>query len=349
MPVTQRIRMMSGLLRLLRSKWSPPAKTTSTFNGKTVVITGSNTGLGFQAARTFLELSASHVVLAVRNTSKGDIARKQLEAQTGRDGAISVLELDMNNFTSVKSFAGRVSRQFKSIDIVILNAGLHNREYVTSPEGWEETLQVNTLSTTLLALLLLPKLRSVRPEASASLPHLVLVSSGLHTGVARSSLPSPPQNILSALDTPPEPAAAFNGGRQYAVSKLFLMYAVKSLASLATSPSGEPQIIVTSCCPGFCVSELGRQYSSWFEGWAKWAFYGLFARSTEDGARTLVGASTLGVEAQGGYLTNGELQTPGEMVVSHEGKEIQKQVWKEIVDVLKAKVPEVENLAVAAK
>lgn len=339
---------MSGFLRLLRSKWNPPARTTSSFSGKTILITGSNTGLGLQAARGVLELSASHVVLAVRSTSKGDIARVQLETQTGRTGDISVLELDMNSFASVKSFTEHVSQQFKRIDIVILNAGLVNREYITSPEGWEETLQVNTLSTTLLALLLLPKLRSARLEDPASLPHLVLVSSELHAGVARSSLPSPPENMLSTFDTPSEPATAFNGGRQYAISKLFLMYAVKSLASLATSSSGEPQVLVNSCCPGFCVSELGRQYNGWVEGWAMRAFYGLFARSTEAGSRTLVGACTLGEEAQGGYLTNGQVRTPGELVISPEGKEIQKQVWKEIIDVLKAKVPEVESLAVAA-
>lgn len=339
---------MSRCLRLLRDRWNPPTKTTSAFSGKTVIITGSNTGLGLQAARGFLELSASHVILAVRNTSKGDIARDHLEACTGRTGAISVHELDMNSFASVKTFAERVNQRFKRIDVVILNAGLYNREYFTSPEGWEETLQVNTLSTTLLALLFLPKLRSARLADPASLPHLVLVSSGLHARIARSSLPSLPQNILSTLNNPPEPAAAFNGGRQYAISKLFLMYAVKSLASLATSPSGEPQIIVTSCCPGLCVSDLGRQYNSWFEGWVQWAFYGLFARSTEDGSRTLVDASTLGEEAHGGYLKNGELRPPGELVTSSEGQEIQKQVWNEIIDVLTVKVPEVERLAVAA-
>lgn len=333
----------------MRSKWNPPAKTTSTFNGKTVLISGSNTGLGLQAARSFLELCASHVILAVRSTSKGDVARQQLEAQTGRTGDVSVLELDMNSFASVKSFAERVSQQFRKIDIVILNAGLQNKKYVPSPEGWEETLQVNTLSTTLLALLLLPKLRSAGLEDPVSLPHLVLVSSGTHARVARSSLPGPPDDMLTALNTPPEPATAFNGGRQYAVSKLFLMYAVKSLASLATSSSGEPQVIVTSCCPGFCVSELARQYNSWLEGWAKWAFYGLFARSTEDGSQTLVSASTLGEEAQGGYLKDGQLKRPGELVVSPEGKKIQKQVWKEVIEILKTKVPEVESLAAAAK
>lgn len=340
---------MSGLVRLLRSKWNPPAKTTCSFIGKTVLITGSNTGLGLQAARRFLDLSASHVILAVRNTTKGDIARKHLESQTGITGNVSVLELDMNRFASVKSFAECVSQQFKKIDIVILNAGLTNTQCITSPEGWEETLQVNTLSTTLLALLLLPKLRYTRLQDPASLPHLVLVSSGLHARVARSSLPSSSQNFLSVLNTSLEPGVEFHSMRRYATSKLFLMYAVKSLASLATSPSGEPQVIVASCCPGLCATGLGRQYDSWFEIYAWWIFYGLFARSPEVGSRTLVSASTLGEEAQGGYLKDGKLQMPGNLVIGDEGKEIQKKVWKEIIEVLKANVPEVENLATAAE
>lgn len=127
------------------------------------------------------------------------------------------------------------------------------------------------------------------------------------------------------------------------------MCASKSLASLATSPSGETQVIVTSCCPGFCIPELGRQYNSWFECWAKWAFYGLFARSTEDGSRTFVSASTLGEETQGGYLENGELQTQGELVINADEKEIQEQVGREMVDVFEAKVQEVGSLAVATE
>ncbi|MCJ1457929.1 hypothetical protein MMC28_008298 [Mycoblastus sanguinarius] len=331
---------MSGLLRLLRSKWSPPAPTKASFAGKTVLITGSNTGLGFYAARAFLNLSASRVILAVRNTSKGEAARAQLEAQTGRNGVVSVLPLDMNSYTSIKAFVDRVDQDFNQIDVAVLNAGLFNVEHVSSPEGWEESLQVNTLSTTLLALLLLGKLRSVKLTNPSPLPHLVLVSSGSHTTVPRSSIPTPPDPVLSFVSTSP-----FNGSRQYAISKLLLMYTLKPLAAIATSSGGEPQVLVTSCCPGFCYSDLSRQYSSWYLRIFAWVFYSLFARSTEEGSRTIVSAATLGEEAQGGYWKNDQLMRPGEMVTSAEGKKIQEQVWKEIVDVLKTDVPEVEGLA----
>ena len=70
-----------------------------------------------------------------------------------------------------------------------------------------------------------------------------------------------------------------------------------------------------------------------------WAFYKIFGRSTEEGSRTLVSACSLGEEAHGGYWKNDELIRPGEMVTSAEGKEMGRQVWGEIVDVLRAEVP----------
>lgn len=122
------------------------------------------------------------------------------------------------------------------------------------------------------------------------------------------------------------------------------MYALKPLAALATSPGGTPEVIVTSCCPGFCASDLARGVG-WYLKWAVWLFFRIFARTTEEGSRTLVSACALGPEAQGGYWKNDELMAPGEMVRSAEGKKIGEKVWGEIVDVLKEKVPEVERLA----
>ena len=305
---------MSGFLRLLRSKWTPPAPITTSFANKTILITGSNTGLGLHAARQFLSLSASRVILAVRSTAKGEAARAQLEAQTGcGKDAIAVVSLDMNSYASITAFVREV--EGVHIDVAVLNAGLMNREYISSPEGWEETLQVNTLSTTLLTLLLLPKLRSaaaaakkvVAEPSSSSLPHLVLVSSGTHTAVQRPWLPSSPSPLLPSLSSAPTPGTSFNGSRQYAISKLLLMYALKSLSALATLPGGEPQVLITSCCPGLCVSDLGRQYKSWYIKYLAWVFYALFARSTEEGSRTLVGAATLGEGAQGGYWKDNRL------------------------------------------
>ena len=94
-------------------------------------------------------------MLGVRDTSN-DLRK------SGAPSKIDVLQLDMNSFASVAAFTDLVSKSYKQIDIVVLNAGLYNLQYSTSPSGWEEILQVSTLFTTLLALLLLPVLRATK-------------------------------------------------------------------------------------------------------------------------------------------------------------------------------------------
>jgi len=106
----------------------------------------------------------------VRNVEKGEAARRDIEKTTGRVGVIQVWQLDMDSFQSVKSFANRVGSELERLDVALLNAGLFSKNFKLSPEGWEETLQVNTLATVLLALLLLPKLRASKTPSST--PHL---------------------------------------------------------------------------------------------------------------------------------------------------------------------------------
>ena len=295
---------MAGFYRLLRAKWYPPAPPTTSFVDKTVLITGANTGLGFDAAKHFLNLGAAHLIIGVRSIDKGNAARNLLEqAFPLAKGNIDVLPLDMNSYDSVKSFASHVCSRYQALDVALLNAGISNRTYSVSPEGWEETLQVNTLSTSLLALLLLPKLRVSERDYGPT--HMVIVSSSLYSGIKREELSLEPRNVLKACS---DSANNFAGQRQYAKSKLFIMYAVKELAALATTSGGEPQVIVTSCCPGACVTNLGRQYNRWYERLAIWLFAPIFARSIEEGSRTLVSAAELGPEAQGGFWKNDELK-----------------------------------------
>ena len=70
-----------------------------------------------------------------------------------------------------------------------------------------------------------------------------------------------------------------------------------------------------------------------------WDFYNIFGRITEEGSRTIVSSYSLGEEAHGGNWKNDELMRPEEMITSAEGKEMGRQVWGEIVDVLRAEVP----------
>ncbi|KAI9879417.1 MAG: hypothetical protein M1830_008548 [Pleopsidium flavum] len=333
---------MTSFLHLLKGKWYPPANPTASFAGKNVLITGSNVGLGFEAANKYVALGASRVILAVRNLEKGYQAKEEIARRNGSHVStiIDVWKLDMDSFASVKTFAERVDKELEHLDVALLNAGLVMRAFQQSPEGWEETIQVNVLSTALLGLLLLPKLRASKTKVAT--PHLAIVSSGLHTSVKRENI-GHDGTLLKDSNSP----ATFNGQRQYGISKLFVMYITKELASLASSPNGEIQVIVTSLCPGFCASDLGRQYNSWAETIGMWLVHSIFARTTEEGSRTLVSATTLGPEGHGKWWKNDEFPTPGELVTSDEGKQLQKSLWKEAIDVLKVSAPEVEKLAEA--
>lgn len=298
---------MAAFLRIFRSKSQPPAVPTTSFKDRIILITGANTGLGFDAARHFLRLQARHVIIGVRTVAKGEAARTRLEQDTGKKGIISILPLDMNDFASVKTFADKISRDFDQVDVAILNAGVMNRRHTQSPYGFEETLQVNTLATSLLALLLLPLLRKTREVKPTSLPHMVLVSSGLHSSVKRNMLPVPSQHIIKQLST--STSSSFDGRRQYSISKLLLMWNIVYLARLGMSKYGTADVLITSCCPGFCKSDLGRQYDEWYMRLIMWIVGLLFQRTTEEGSRTLVSAAALGKDAQGGYWKNDRLLT----------------------------------------
>lgn len=70
-----------------------------------IIVTGANSGLGFEAATHFVRLNASRVILDVRSKTKGEAAKALIESATDRRGVVEVWELDMASYTSIKSFA----------------------------------------------------------------------------------------------------------------------------------------------------------------------------------------------------------------------------------------------------
>lgn len=293
---------MAGLFRLLRMQYTPPTDPQGvSFMGKVVLLTGATSGLGFEAAIKILNLGADCLIIGSRNLERGHQAKLDIEKATGRPNMVKVWQLEMNSFRSVQTFADRVNSELGRLDIALLNAGVWNRAYNKSDEGWEETLQVNTLSTSMLALLLIPKLRK---SASITNPaHLSVVSSQQFVRVKAESLQTDGPLLPYLNDT-----AMFKGPKQYGISKLLLEFAMKMIASLSRMEDGSHPLIVNTVSPGLCVSALGRQYNSWYEKCLKWVMYKLFARTTEQGSRSLVSATIQGVESQGkcwrsdGYL-----------------------------------------------
>ena len=106
-----------------------PPKVTRLFTDQTVIVTGSNTGLGLEAARQIVTLNAARVILAVRTTSKGEAAKKAIEESTGRTGVVEVWPLDLSSYESVKHFAVRATKELHRVDVLLENAGMQNLKF----------------------------------------------------------------------------------------------------------------------------------------------------------------------------------------------------------------------------
>lgn len=150
---------------------------TKSFDGQTVIVTGSNTGLGLETARHIARLGASKLILAVRSIAKGEDAAQSIHESVGRKGICEVWQVDMGNFDSVKEFTKRVS-SLDRLDAVVENAGIQNFSYIEM-EGTESTIAVNVVGTFLLALGVLPTLRK-SGKKHGNIPRLVIVSSDVH-------------------------------------------------------------------------------------------------------------------------------------------------------------------------
>lgn len=285
---------MPGLIFFLGGKLFPPTQITTSFEGKTIIVTGSNSGVGYATALKYVQLAASTVILAVRSLEKGEAAKASIELATGRFGVVQVWQLNMASFESIDAFATRVD-SLKKLDVAVLNAGILSGTFSLSETGWERQLQVNTLGTALLAILLTPKLQESRSTDSPA--HLVVVTS---TGHLDAQLhPQDKDRLLHKYNSD----LGVGPIQQHMASKLFMMWITRDLAYHCLDANGRPTVIINDACPGGCVSDVLKDFDSTF--WAVLKSIGSFLllRPAENGARVLVGASTLGEESNGRWYS----------------------------------------------
>jgi NAD(P)-dependent dehydrogenase (short-subunit alcohol dehydrogenase family) len=130
------------------------------FAGRTVIVTGANSGLGEVTARELAGVGAK-VILAVRNTAKGDAAA------AGMSGDVEVRKLDLQDLASIRAFADGVD----AVDVLVNNAGIMAVPYAQTVDGFESQLGTNHLGHFALTNLLLPKVAD-RVVTVSSMMHL---------------------------------------------------------------------------------------------------------------------------------------------------------------------------------
>ncbi|KAF2655518.1 short-chain dehydrogenase/reductase family protein-like protein [Lophiostoma macrostomum CBS 122681] len=320
---------MSIFVTLFQNKWNPPKDTHESFTGRNVIVTGSTSGIGLEAAVKYAALGASKVIIAARNLEKAKKVKADIEARVGSKGQLEVWELDLNSYDSIVAFAERANT-LEHLDIAILNAGAWRRSFVSSKHGWEEDIQVNTISTTLLGILLLPKLKDSQKH-TGKIPILEFVNSGLYENAKIDPDAVRTDHILKWYNPP----KSFDGPTQYAISKLFLMFATNKLAE-ATSPG---EVIITSVCPGIVASDLARDFNFPGIGILLWIAAKLVQRSPEEGSRIILSGTTQGERIHGRFWKNDRLMPIGPSVAGEENKKIGQRVWEEIVETLSKDVP----------
>eukprot|EP01100_Stratorugosa_tubuloviscum_P002785 TRINITY_DN165_c0_g3_i3.p1 TRINITY_DN165_c0_g3~~TRINITY_DN165_c0_g3_i3.p1 ORF type:complete len:314 (-),score=170.78 TRINITY_DN165_c0_g3_i3:88-1029(-) len=232
---------------------------------KNVLITGANTGIGKETARVLL-LCGANVYMACRDLNKCNEAIREIEIQTGINGQLFPLELDLTSLDSVRNCAKEFNKLNKALHILINNAGVMMPPYSTTREGFELQMGVNHFAHFLLTNLLVNKLKQGAPS------RVICISSIAHE---RGSINF--DNINWQHNYHPFFA--------YASSKLANVLFANEFNKRFSSQG----IYANSLHPGVIPTELSRHSSlaSIFYGIGK-----LFMKSIEQGAATTVYVAT---------------------------------------------------------
>lgn len=280
-----------GFLRQQRTTPTPlPADLRVT--NQTAIVTGSNGGLGLAASRQLLKLGLSHLIMGVRSQARGDTAASQLRKEFP-NSTISVRILDMESYDSIRKFAEQCA-SLPQIDIAILNVGLMVPTYRTAAStGHELTMQVNYLSTALLAMLLIPVLKAKKVTGASRPPVLSIVGSDL----VYSAKPQTKGPILPQFDNP----KSFGQFPVYSNAKMLLMFFVAKLAELVKPSDVLINLINPGMTKGTSLGHDNNVIARKIFGVVQY----FLARSLEVGASIYLDAAlTRGAESHGSFVSD---------------------------------------------
>ncbi len=238
---------------------------TTNMQGKTVLITGGNTGIGKATAIALARMGAQ-VTITSRSPEKGEAALADIRQQAGSD-TVECMRHDLASLANVRRFADEFLATHPRLDVLINNAGLVLTNRSETEDGFESTLGVNHLGHFLLTNLLLPRLKDSAPS------RIVVLSSDAHRGA------------IGGLDFEDLHARRSYGGvKAYCRSKLANLLFTVELDNRLRGTG----VTVNAVHPGVVASEFGGDGdTSGFFGLIVKATHWFFI-TTEKGARTSV-------------------------------------------------------------
>jgi NAD(P)-dependent dehydrogenase (short-subunit alcohol dehydrogenase family) len=248
---------------------------------RTALISGATSGIGSEIAAHLVRKGYNLIVLG-RSIQKLDSLGKQLSAINPKV-SIDKIFCELSSFDAIKKACEQIKKSQKSIDLMILNAGLWNFQFIETSDKIEETFQVNLLSP----IAIFNELKSLIPKHEEA--KVIFTTSGLHQGV------------INFSDI--EFREKFSGFKAYRQSKLGIILLTRWLSKQASN-SG---ISFYSVHPGMVNTQLGRN-----AGWLSRNIFKLFGKSPEKGAQThvyLIDAKTKDLVSGECYTNNSLMKT----------------------------------------
>ncbi|OJJ34573.1 hypothetical protein ASPWEDRAFT_29702 [Aspergillus wentii DTO 134E9] len=311
----------------------PSLSTTVRLEGKTAIVTGANSGLGFEASRQLLQRGLSRLVVAVRSQEKGDVAAKKLmEEFPGAEIDLSLL--DLWDYDSIKAFVKRC-RGLERIDYAILNAGLQRRQFEWNDKtAHEVVLQTNFLSTALLATMLASVMKEKKIRRGMATPPVLTVVGSDTMYFSKLKAMGP---VFPLMDD----QAQFQGFQQYMDAKLLLMMFTVRLAD-QYDPN---DITLNVCSPGLTYgTNLGQDARRSSPGAALIVrpFVRALGRPLDRGASVYIHALMHGQESHGCFISEWTVKPYAAVMYTEDGCGMMDRLWHEAMEEFK-KIPELAD------
>ena len=236
--------------------------------GKVMIVTGANSGIGFETAKVFAKFNA-HVILACRNLEKAQKAYREITNEV-KHAQLTIIQLDLADLSSVQSFVDQFKKSFKRLDVLVNNAGIMNVPYMKTKDGLEMQNGVNHLGHFTLTALLFDILKKTKKS------RVVNVSSIMHKYGKLNF-----ENYLYEN-------GRYTGLRSYGRSKLSNLLFTYELQRRIENKGLD--IIATASHPGTSDTNLVNHKKRGFIGWIL-GFSKYVAQSQERGALPTIRAA----------------------------------------------------------